>query len=71
MKISLYVPNNANIDDMRKFLRGELGESRRVKSKATRKSVQSGLTKIMNNLRPGVSLLTDGNDIFVSEYDGI
>ena len=71
MKISLHVPKTSNIDDIRKFLRHELGESRRVKSKATRKSVQSGLTKIMNNLQPGVSLLTDGTDIFVSEYDGI
>jgi peptide subunit release factor 1 (eRF1) len=71
MKVSLYIPANANLDDIRSFLRREIAEARNIKSKATRKSVSSGLNKILLNLQAGMGYLTDGNELVIEPYDGI
>lgn len=71
MKITLYVPREANINDIRTFLRREIAESQNIKSKATRKAVIAGLSKIERQVDPGHAYFTDGCDMFVDEYDGI
>lgn len=62
MKISLYIPKNSQCQ--RRFIRKEIAQSMNIKSKATRKSVVSGLRKIMailpDNQYEGMAIFTDG-----------
>jgi len=71
MKISLHIPREANLDDVRSFLRNEIGQARNIKRKQVRKSVMSGLAKLVGAVDGGVSLFTDGDELIVESYDGI
>jgi peptide subunit release factor 1 (eRF1) len=71
MKISLLVPKGTNLDDERSFIKKEIAQSRNIKDKTTRKAVIAGLGKIMNSLRDGYAIYSDGTEIFVEPYDGI
>ena len=71
MKISLHIPQDSDLDNIRRFLRNELAEARNIKSKQTRKSVIAGLTKLLANVNRGLSLFTDGEDISILNYSGI
>ena len=75
MKISLHIPKEANMDDIRSFVKKEISEARNIKRKETRKSVYAGLNKILRILfgtrKVGISIFTDGDSIHVESYDGI
>jgi len=71
MKITLYIPKEANPEDIRSFLRSEVAEARNIKLKSTRKSVLAGLNKLIRNVRPGVGMFTDGEELVIEQYDGI
>jgi peptide chain release factor subunit 1 len=69
MKISLYVPSGV---DLRSFIKGEIAQSKNIKSKATRKSVVKGLNKILSVIdRSGVAIFTDGDEMIIESYDGV
>ena len=71
MKISLYVPAGS---DRRNFIREEIAQAQNIKSKATKKAVVTGLKKILQILQrrqDGIAIFTDGDEIFVEDYDGI
>ena len=71
MKISLYLPKGTA--DPTQFVRDELAQARNIKSKATRKSVEAGLRKLLGALaqgHEGIALFTDGSEIIVERYEG-
>lgn len=49
--ISMYVPPNKQLSDIGKQMRDELGQSANIKSKATRKNVQSAIEVIIQRIR--------------------
>lgn len=71
MKISLHIPKEANADSVRSFLKQEIAQARNIKDKQERKSVVLGLGKLLNNVEPGMSFFTDGEEFLTEPYDGI
>lgn len=49
--ISLYVPTDKKISDIASYLKDEMSESSNIKSKSTRKHVQSALKSILSKLK--------------------
>ena len=49
--ISLYIPPDKKISDVASYLRDEMSESSNIKSKSTRKHVQSALKSILSKLK--------------------
>jgi len=72
MKITLYVPEGKK--EMTNFVRDEIAQAESIKSKETRKTVISGLRKILRTLyehEDGVAIFTDGEELIVEKYDGV
>jgi peptide chain release factor subunit 1 len=56
------------------FLRREIASATNIKSKPTRKAVESGLRKLLSAYRhhgDGKSYFTDGEDVVVEDYEGV
>ena len=49
--VSMYVPPTKQLSDIIKQMRDELGQSANIKSKTTRKNVQSAIEVIMQRIR--------------------
>ena len=49
--VSVYIPHDKQISDVGKQMRDELGQSANIKSKQTRKNVQSAIEVIMQRIR--------------------
>lgn len=63
--ISLYLPGNQNIEEVKTFLRQELSESSNIKSKETKNNVQYALKTILRNIKDDHKLPLNGIAIFV------
>ena len=49
--VSVYIPRDKQLSDVGKQMRDELGQSSNIKSKTTRKNVQSAIEVIMQRIR--------------------
>ena len=66
MKISLLLPEGSR--NARSFALEELAKARNIKNKNERKSVESGLRKISNQITDftsGIAIFTDGTEILI------
>jgi len=66
MKISLLIPDGTR--NTRQFAKAELAQAKNIKNKATRKSVESGLRLIINNIgdtMSSIAVFTDGSEILI------
>ena len=73
MKISIWIPNDANLQNKLDFVSGEIHEANNIKSKKNRKIVISSLSKIKHYMKEsgvGHCYYSDGNEINVEPYDG-
>ncbi len=62
--ISLYIPANRRVSDIAQYLREELSQSSNIKSKSTRKNVQSAIEVILQRLKLLKEPLEKGAIIF-------
>lgn len=62
--VSVYVPANYNINEIVSFLTSEKGEAENIKSKQTRKNVQSALDRIQRRLKEINKLPKNGLALF-------
>lgn len=73
MKVSLYVPKGT--PNVKTFIRDEIAQASNVKSKETRKDIESGLRKILNKcpeiFDEGISYHTDGDELLMNHYNGL
>ncbi|MFW6176284.1 MAG: peptide chain release factor aRF-1 [Thermoplasmatota archaeon] len=65
--ISLYIPPDKKISDVASYLRDEMSESSNIKSKSTRKHVQSALKSILSKLKYFKESPENGIIFFVGE----
>ena len=49
--VSVYIPPDKQLSDVGKHMRDELGQSANIKSKQTRKNVQSAIEVILQRIR--------------------
>ena len=49
--VSVYIPHDKQISDVAKQMRDELGQSSNIKSKSTRKNVQSAIEVIIQKIK--------------------
>ena len=68
--ISLYVPPGRPISDVMNYLRQEYGTAANIKSKTTRKNVQSALVKVMERLKLFKKVPETGLAIFCGAIAG-
>ncbi len=68
--ISLYVPPGRPISDVVSYLRQEYGTAANIKSKTTRKNVQSALVKVMERLKLFKKVPENGLAIFCGAVAG-
>jgi len=68
--ISLYVPPGRPISDVMNYLRQEYGTAANIKSKTTRKNVQSALVKVMERLKLFKKVPETGLAIFCGAVAG-
>lgn len=63
--VSVYIPHDKQISDVGKQMRDELGQSANIKSKQTRKNVQSAIEVIMQRIRLFKAAPENGLVLFV------
>ncbi|MDR0912438.1 MAG: peptide chain release factor aRF-1 [Methanobrevibacter sp.] len=63
--VSVYIPHDKQLSDVTKHMRDELGQSANIKSKQTRKNVQSAIEVIIQRLRLFSSAPENGLVLFV------
>jgi len=68
--ISVYIPPGANVNETSAKLRDEYGQAMNIKSKPTRKNVQSAIEKIVHILKGVNKAPENGVAIFAGSVDG-
>ncbi len=68
--ISVYIPPNANVNEVSARLRDEYGQASNIKSKQTRKNVQAAIDKIIGVLKGVHKPPEHGVAIFCGNIDG-
>ena len=70
MKISLWIPKEKDIFNVRSFLQDEIHQAENIKSKETRNSVKKSLGKMIEKAVPGHCIYTESEYAERKPYNG-
>lgn len=73
MKISFWIPEDENPQNIMKFIENEITEAKNIKSKETRRGVNTALTLMKCNIGiygTGYCYYADETKLFADKYEG-